>query len=366
MRPTSASCPYVRMRKSIADTLSSYARLNRSAVVGKRPTSARRGMIAPDRAALSTFAAGAGVVALGEVVGEALVQPVRRLVVRVARRGVEDEVGQLVRDDDPDPGVVDLDGSMFANSVRISGERDAADVLLDRRARGRRRTRRGRRRRRSRSARSRRPRGAPSPPRPPARRCRAPAARRRRCPRPSGRGRAGPRGSATRTGRPRSGSSSSGCRATRPSANVTPEAELDAGVRVQAPERRRVRVASASIAPAAGVGISARNVRLLPATRTTASARTGASGRIAACSTRMDSPNVACAVASPKSRSAAGPTPARTAPRQRGRRPRAAPTASASGDRGSFAPTPCPPCAGCPCRCRPRRAARRATATSPC
>ena len=61
-----------------------------------------------------------GAVALGQVHREPLVEPARREPVRVLDRGVEHEVGQLVRDDDADPGVVDGIRVMSANSVRMS------------------------------------------------------------------------------------------------------------------------------------------------------------------------------------------------------------------------------------------------------
>ena len=109
-------------QKSTAETLSPYARENRSNVVGNAPDKAveRHDRAVTSRARLD-LAAIALVVALREVDRQPLVQPVRRLVVRVVDRRVEDEVGQLVGDDDRRPRLSLISaGVIRANSVRMS------------------------------------------------------------------------------------------------------------------------------------------------------------------------------------------------------------------------------------------------------
>ncbi len=70
-----------------------------------------------------------GGIAFALVDGEALVQPARRVVVRVAHRRVEDEMGQLVRDDGLHPGVVDLGRRDQREQRPDLGIGLAADVL---------------------------------------------------------------------------------------------------------------------------------------------------------------------------------------------------------------------------------------------
>ena len=71
------------------------------------------------------------VVALADVHREALVEPVRREVVRVLGRGVEHEMGQLVRDDDADPRVVDLARRDEREQRPDARDRQPTDVLAN-------------------------------------------------------------------------------------------------------------------------------------------------------------------------------------------------------------------------------------------
>ena len=79
-------------------------------------------------------ATGVGAVAVGQVVGEALVQPVGRLVVGVSCGRVEDDVGQLVRHHEGDPRVGDLGRRDVREQGPDLGDRQPADVFLERRA----------------------------------------------------------------------------------------------------------------------------------------------------------------------------------------------------------------------------------------
>ena len=88
----------------------------------------------PARGSRLRGAAIGGCVPRGEVLGDALVEPARREVVRVADGGVEDEMGQLMGNDDPDPGVRDVvrpDQREHRPVVRVSL---ATDVLPGARA----------------------------------------------------------------------------------------------------------------------------------------------------------------------------------------------------------------------------------------
>ena len=79
-------------------------------MVGNWPASPSSGMIPSELDRAGDRAAPAVRVALGQVDRQPLVQPAGREVVRVLDRRVEDEVGELVRDDRADPGCVDLVG----------------------------------------------------------------------------------------------------------------------------------------------------------------------------------------------------------------------------------------------------------------
>jgi len=74
----------------------------------------------------------ARVVALREIDGQAFVEPMRRGVVGVVDGRSEDEMGELVRDHDPDPGVVDRVGADIGEQRPDVGKRDTPDILARR------------------------------------------------------------------------------------------------------------------------------------------------------------------------------------------------------------------------------------------